>query len=170
MTKKTIKARLVALEIETDDASALRCPGRPVQPAADRRHHPDRGQDERAEIRAAAEAQGEADRMRATPTLGYPSRTAAVLALRSNGMSTEAIAARIGIEEKTVLALEASGKRSRQLVADGGGTILLPPDIMVRLRRVAAHRTMSAGELARRIIEVVLDDGIVDAVLDEAAS
>lgn len=105
--------------------------------------------------------------MRAKPTLGYPNRTAAVLALRGEGLSPAAVAARIGIEEKTVVALEASGKRCRQIVAAGAGTILFPPDIMVRLRRVAGLRTMSAGELARRIIEVVLDDGIVDAVLDE---
>ena len=107
--------------------------------------------------------------MRSKPTLGYASRTAAVLALRGEGLSTTSIAARIGIEEKTVIALEASGKRSRQIVAEGGGTILFPPNIMLRLRRVAALRTMSAGQLARRIIEIVLDDGIVDAVLDEAA-
>lgn len=41
----------------------------------------------------------------AIPCLGYPSRTAAVLALRGQGLSTREIAVRIGIEVKTVAAL-----------------------------------------------------------------
>lgn len=40
--------------------------------------------------------------------LGYPSRTAAILAMRANGMATGEIARRIGIPTKTVSALEAS--------------------------------------------------------------
>jgi hypothetical protein len=101
------------------------------------------------------------------PTLGYPSRTEAVLALRKERLSTAAIAQRVGIEPKIVTALEASGKRSRELASDGYRTVLFPPDLLRRLRPFAVRRDVSVNELARRIIEAAVDDGIVDAVLDD---
>lgn len=50
------------------------------------------------------------------PCLGYPSRTAAIVALRAEGKSTHEIAAAVGVSRSTVTALEADRrlKRDRQ--------------------------------------------------------
>ncbi len=46
------------------------------------------------------------------PTLGYPSRTAAVLGLRDQSLTDQKIARRIGITTACVSALECSALRS----------------------------------------------------------
>lgn len=101
------------------------------------------------------------------PTLGYPSRTEAVLALRRQGLGTSVIAQRIGIAPKTVAALEDSAARSRELVRSGARTILFDPDLLRGLRPHAARRGTSVNEIARRILHAVIDDELVDAVLDD---
>lgn len=106
--------------------------------------------------------------MSSKPTLGYPSRTAAVLALRAQRLPTDKIAARIGIEPKTVIALEVSAGRARHM-AQSCRTVLFPLDVLDQLGPHAARRGTTANELARRIVETVLDDKMVDAVLDDAA-
>lgn len=103
------------------------------------------------------------------PALGYPSRTAAVAALRQQGCGTAEIAARIGINEGAVTALEASGRRPRAArpAEAQGRTVLFPADILDRLRPDAERRGISVNELARRIVEAVAEDRMVDAVLDD---
>lgn len=103
----------------------------------------------------------------AKPTLGYASRTAAVAALRSEKCSTEDIAARIGIEPKTVIALETSARRTKQLIADGYRNVLFDGDTMRRLQPHAARRQITVAELARRIIDTALDDKLIDSLLDD---
>lgn len=100
-------------------------------------------------------------------TLGYRSRTDAVLALRAQHLTTAVIAARIGLEPKTVLALEASRRRSKRR-AQSNRTVLFPLDLLDRLATHAARRGISPNELARRIVDTVLDERLVDAVLDDA--
>jgi hypothetical protein len=101
------------------------------------------------------------------PTLGFSSRTEAVLAMRQRALTTEAIASLIGIEPKTVIALEISAARCRQIVREGAKTVLLPPDLIARLRPHAARRDLSVGSLVRQLIESALDDNLIDAVLDD---
>jgi len=105
------------------------------------------------------------------PTLGYPSRTAAVLALSALGTSRREIARRIGIEESTVAALEHSARRSldpeRRRADATMRTVVFPVEILDRLRAHAAARRCSANELCRRIVETALDDGLIDAILDD---
>lgn len=43
------------------------------------------------------------------------------------------------------------------------------PDDAERLRAAAGPRGITAGELARRIVEAVVRDGLIDAVLDDGA-
>jgi hypothetical protein len=104
----------------------------------------------------------------AKPTLGYPSRTAAVLALRKQRLDTGAIAARIGIAPKTVLSLETSAARTIRH-RDGCRTVVFPIDLLNACTPHAARRGITANELARRIVEAAIDGKIVDAVLDDAA-
>ena len=104
------------------------------------------------------------------PTLGYPTRTAAVQALAANGLHTSEIARRIGIEEKSVSALLCSARRSKRPAEKNGRTVLFPIDILNALRIAAAKRNISVNELARRIVEAVADDGLIDAVLDDGGT
>jgi len=107
-------------------------------------------------------------------TLGYATRTAAVMALRGQGLSTAAIAEWIGIEPKTVAALEASAARSKaraRLPAEEQGRLVpFPIDVLNQLRRPAEKRRIHPNQLAQLIIEAVIDGNLVDAVLDDAGA
>lgn len=105
------------------------------------------------------------------PTLGYPSRTEAVLALREQGISTKEIAKRIGIATSTVVALEHSAgcspKRAERPSEKLGRTIVVPIDVLDTLKPHATKRGISVNALVRRIVETVSDDDLVDGVLDD---
>lgn len=104
------------------------------------------------------------------PTLGYASRTEAVIALRGQGFSTRHIAGRLGIGVGTVSALEHSagrGKRTSRPAEQLGRTVVFPIDILAALGPHAAKRNMHPNSLARLIVETVVDDDMVDAVLDD---
>ena len=105
----------------------------------------------------------------AKPCLGYPSRTEAVVALKRSGLSTRAIAERIGIQMKTVVALEHSSDRWRKPRPSErmGRTVVFPVDVLDALALHAAKRGMHANRLACLIVATVVDDGMVDAVLDD---
>ena len=107
----------------------------------------------------------------AKPTLGYPSRTAAVHGLRSEGLTTAAIAAKIGIKKSTVSALEGSGQVRKMPRPDEalGRIAVIPVDILNALGPHAAKRNISVNHLARLIISTVVDEGMVDAVMDDAS-
>lgn len=109
----------------------------------------------------------------AKPTLGFRSRTDAVLALRADGCTTRQIADRIGIAEATVTALEHSAGRAKQRPARpaeiNGRTILFPRDILDRLGPHAAKRCIHPNSLARMIVEIAVDEGLIDSILDDGA-
>jgi hypothetical protein len=108
----------------------------------------------------------------AKPCLGYPSRTAAVLGLRQLGFSTGQIASAIGINSKTVTALECGSARPRRERSEYqylGRAVLVPTDVLDALGPHAAKRGVSVNSLARLIICTVADEGMIDAVLDDGA-
>lgn len=105
------------------------------------------------------------------PCLGYPSRTAAVIALRAQGIGTREIARQIGIPEKNVIALEIGSSRPRREPRESerlGRTVVVPVDVLNALGPQAAKRNISVNHLVRLIVCTVVDEGIVDAVLDDA--
>lgn len=102
------------------------------------------------------------------PTLGYPSRTDAVLALRRQGRTTREIAQTLGIEMKTVAALECSAARR------GGSTATNPRHsygislgTRQRLRPHAARRGMTVDHLIIALVDQVAEADLVDTVLDD---
>ena len=104
--------------------------------------------------------------------LGYPTRTDAVAALRAQGLSTRAIADRIGIEPKTVTALEASRARrgaepAPRIRAEYRNVIPVDPDTLVALRPHAARRGISVQLLIQQLLMILADDDLVDALLDD---
>lgn len=109
-------------------------------------------------------------------TLGYQSRTAAVAALRAEGLATADIACRIGVEAKTVSALEASAARvvrQSQPARSGdqlGRSVLIPFEDYAALRPHAARRAVTVDQLVRALVEVIAQDEMVDAVLDDGGA
>lgn len=107
----------------------------------------------------------------AKPVLGYPTRTAAMLALAAEGLKTRQIAARISAADpgdpmsalKVSRLLHAGRRRS------GRHPLLLslPADLYGRLSCVAAQRRSRADHLARRLIEAALADILIDAILND---
>lgn len=114
----------------------------------------------------------------AKPTLHYGSRTEAVKALRAQNLSTRAIAEKIGIEPKTVTALEVSAGRHRGPGTPGawntGGAgsdmALFPLPIRQLLRPHASRRGISLERLISDIVACVAEGNLVDAVLDDRSA
>ena len=98
----------------------------------------------------------------AKPVLGYPSMTAAVVALRAQGLSAADVARRLGVSVDTVSALERPPRRR------GSRPVRLPADVAKLLQKPADRRGLRVEQLALTIISTVARDGMVDAVLDDA--
>ena len=105
------------------------------------------------------------------PCLGFSSRTEAVIALRKRGLTTDAIAAQIGITTHQVISLEASARRhdrnADQAAKLSDSALLLPPRLIHALTPHADRRGISPAMLAFRIVETVIAEKMVDAVLDD---
>ena len=102
----------------------------------------------------------------AKPTLGYPSRTAACVALNKRGLTDRQIADKIGIEPGTVAALRHSARRTGER---SNFTINLSSEASSTLRMAATGRAIQSTTLIERLIEVICADDMFDAVLDEDA-
>lgn len=102
---------------------------------------------------------GETTMPAAIPISGYPSKTAAVVALREEGLKPAAIAARLGLKARQVHSLEYGNRRA---------VVNIPRDILELLRAPAARRGMSVSGLAIAIIATAALDGVIDAILDDA--
>ncbi len=98
----------------------------------------------------------------AKPCLGYPSRTAAALALKQRGYSLNEIAAKIGISPQTVGALLSSAKRRKD-----EQQISIQTDTLTALLKHASRRKIPVHELARQLIETAVEDDLVDAIMDD---
>lgn len=107
------------------------------------------------------------------PTLGYPSRAAAVEALRKKGMTTEHIAETIGISPKNVIDVEYNAERKRivsereQRSGTAGVRAMIPMDVRMKLSPKAVERDVSIDRLISDIVIAVAYDDLVDAVLDD---
>lgn len=109
---------------------------------------------------------------RPTPTLGYPTRTAAIVALSAKGIRSEQIAERLGITLNLVHVLKSAAKRrgpSAGLKNKPRNEVAVQidaNDIKV-LKPQADKRGIDVNELVRRLITAIADDGLVDGVLDD---
>lgn len=99
----------------------------------------------------------------AKPIGRWPSRTAAVADLRRQGLSPVQIAERLGIGRSTVYALMRDIDRSH-----GADTVRISAEIGRQMIDEAAWRDLTVGQLALRIIETVVTEGLIAAVLDDS--
>ncbi len=100
------------------------------------------------------------------PVLGYRRQVDAVLAMRRDQVPTSEIAARLGVAVDDVAALESSAARVRP--ESPGRGVLFPLELLAALAPHAARRGIHPHSLARKLIEVVLAEEMLDAVLDDA--
>lgn len=111
----------------------------------------------------------------ATPTLGYPSKTAATIALKKQGLPLSEIAQRVGISTKNARDLlyqysDRAGvhKARRQRTWEHMvRNVCIERDILDVLKPQADKRGIHVNELVRRLITAIADDGLVDSVLDD---
>ena len=102
------------------------------------------------------------------PTLGYRSRTEAILALRIDGKKTQEIADLIGLPRSKITALELHAARAQK--RRSAPAMDLPQHLLPRLAPHAISRGMTSKGLAIRLLETVLEEQLVDAVLDDGGA
>lgn len=111
------------------------------------------------------------------PCLGYPSRSAAIRGLRSDGLTNQQIAEKTGIPVNNITALvpltpkpeslpiarEAGYRVGEQNVARIG----LNFEVRQMLRPFAAKRGMAVETLITDLVEKIAEDRLADAVMDD---
>lgn len=99
---------------------------------------------------------------RRKPVAGFPSQAAACAALAKRGLSPEEIGRKIGRDTYHVraqLRRLSEGVKARSFV--------LPVRLARALEGAAAAREISEAELATRLLDVVINDDLFDALLGE---
>jgi len=104
---------------------------------------------------------------RAKPCLGYPSRTAAALAMSAEGMNYKEIAHKIGINPGIASSLISGAKNKRPSV-ERQKTVCIENEVLEALRPAAIRRGISVNKLCRDLLATIADDDITDAILDDA--
>lgn len=105
--------------------------------------------------------------MMATPTLGYPSITTAILALRQQSKSDDEIARLLKMKPCRVrLFARATTDRKPR---NPWGRITIDRELARPLEEAAQRRGLLLGQLVARIVETVANDehGLVNAILDD---
>lgn len=100
------------------------------------------------------------------PIMGYRTKTEAVHAMRSSGMMPRHIAEALQMTKGQVKALIWHAQKNRPdrfAIA----TLEMPEQVLVQLRPFAAKRNMDGETLAVRLLARCIEDGLVDAVLDD---
>ena len=101
------------------------------------------------------------------PVLGYPSQRQAILALRQQGIPCRVIARRLDIP--ILSGISRSRKRGARRSEARNPRVPFPREIIEALRPHGEVRHMHPHVLIRAIVFAVLEDGIIDAVLDDEA-
>lgn len=104
---------------------------------------------------------------KAKPSLGYPSRTAAALALDAQGLNYKQIAAKIGCSPSSASALISGAKNPRRSV-ELQRTVCVEIEVLDALRTAAIRRGISVNKLCRDLLATIADDDLADAILDDA--
>jgi hypothetical protein len=104
---------------------------------------------------------------RGIPTLGFPTRTAAAVALKAQRLGNAEIGRRMGITAAQVSSLLISHERQEARAANTPA-IVVPVAVLKSLDTPARKRGLSAHQLARRLLETISEHHLTDAILDDA--
>jgi transcriptional regulator len=94
-------------------------------------------------------------------TLGFPSKSAAIIALRDRGLTEGQVAKRLGMRPRTVSSMEVRARRRLKRSFD------LPENLFQDLKTQAWMRGLRPDILAERLLTTIISDRLIDAVLDE---
>jgi len=103
------------------------------------------------------------------PVMGYPSQTAAIRALKAKGMQCGEIAQLLGMKPKDVTsaAIIATKHRTKSFSYDKPQQVYLGIQTIAALKPHADARGIMPTKLVQMLIDIVVRDGMVDAVLDD---
>lgn len=109
---------------------------------------------------------------RAVPTLGYPTRREAFIALSREGLSSREIARRVNAADPDAgVNAQVVSKYLSEIRARRSGTLPLTlnlrGDDYAALQAAAVERSTRADALARRIVLAALQEKLIDAILDD---
>ncbi|SFZ85979.1 Sigma-70, region 4 [Devosia enhydra] len=102
----------------------------------------------------------------------YPSKTAAVVALRTSGLGNAETAARLGITPSAAsLYYHKARKRGYRRIRPGADAVhvLIPRATIADLVPAARARKMAPHDIIRLLIVTALESELVDAILDDGA-
>lgn len=110
-----------------------------------------------------------------TEIMGYPTKTAAVLAMRAEGMRISDVARKLGISQSAASGLESHAKRVKSINREAPSAArraseFIPLDVRVALRPHAAKRNVSTERLIIDLVIAVAENDLVDAVLDDGVA
>lgn len=94
------------------------------------------------------------------PVAGYPSRVTAVAALSKRGMSAAAIGSIVGLDRDGV---------HRTAYNISHPPIRIAKDVLDGLEPHATRRGMSVPQLVSKLLFAVVEDGLVAAIMEDAA-
>jgi transcriptional regulator with XRE-family HTH domain len=100
------------------------------------------------------------------PTLGHPSRTAAVLALSAEGLSVKEIAEKLGVSVSDISALKCM-RRTASWLVNGGKHVRVSAKVIAGLELHAAKREITVASLIQKLLETIVEAQLVDSVLDD---
>lgn len=103
------------------------------------------------------------------PVMGYPSQTAAIRALKAEGKPSDEIAALLGMKPKNVTsaANTATKHRAMSFAYDKPQQVYLGVQTIAALKPHADARGIKPTKLVQMLIDAVVRDDMVDAVLDD---
>jgi predicted transcriptional regulator len=103
------------------------------------------------------------------PVLGYRSKSAAIRAMKAEGLSSAEIGQRIGMSGSAVSQLAyCVRKRADSPQSDEKRQrVYMAPYMIAALKPHADKRGIAATTLVQRIVIALLEDNLIDAVLDD---
>jgi len=91
----------------------------------------------------------------------WPSKSAAILAMKQRGLTEGQIAKRLGIKPNTVSSMAVRAKRRQKR------PVALAENVMLDLERAALRRGLTPHQLADRLLTEIVVANLIDAVLDD---
>jgi transcriptional regulator len=100
------------------------------------------------------------------PTLGYPSRTAAIFALKAQGKTEKQIAAELGMAEGSISSMIWKHRRRRAFI-ENAVPLTIDGNLRADLEREARKRGVYVPTLINQLLRAIVVDKLVSAVLDK---
>jgi hypothetical protein len=102
----------------------------------------------------------------AKPTMGYPTRRDAIIAMHADGKTQKEISTALRVTKGYVSGVLSEAGRTRRTLHS---YVTIPADTLAMIQDDADRRGVHVKELAARLLTKTAQDGLVDAIMDDAA-